>query len=386
MADIFISYRRSDSSDVTGRIFDHLKSRFGEPRLFKDVDSIPLGSDFRTVIADAVTECKVLLAIIGVDWLDVADERGRRRIDDPNDFVHIEVATALSRQIPVIPILVDNTTMPKSAVLPDALKELAFRNATPVRADPDFLHDIDRLNSQLAKYVDLKPSRFQISRRHILWAMTATLIISALIITAVLWPRSGANTDSLPNRETAELKRELEELRVVVGEFDELRRQFDSRNKTDEILEAWKQSQDRYTTVVNRLTDLVAKVRPIQNELSPDDQSAFKSAQALVKDVDGCLESVARLLLDSWRKTSEWHVRAISIDDVISGLELLERFGFLKEGVLNFIDQEPQIRIAEHAISDFQRMQGIFPDGIMGRPTWNALNQTVQLKQQINKN
>lgn len=130
-----------------------MKTRFGGDRLFKDVDSIPLGKDFRTVISETVEQCQVLLAVIGKDWLNTTDDAGKRRIDDPNDYVHIEIAAALNRGIPVIPILVENTTMPRSDDLPDPLKNLAFRNGTPVRSDPDFHHDIDRLCSQLAEYL-----------------------------------------------------------------------------------------------------------------------------------------------------------------------------------------------------------------------------------------
>ncbi|HEY5892110.1 MAG TPA: toll/interleukin-1 receptor domain-containing protein [Chthoniobacterales bacterium] len=150
---IFVSYRRLDSSDVTGRIFDQMKARFGENRLFKDVDSIPLGKDFRTVISEAVGQCEVLLAVIGKDWLKITDDNGRRLIDDPNDYVHIEIGTALNRCIPVIPVLVENTAMPRASDLPEPLRDLAFRNGSPVRSDPDFHHDMDRLCSQLGEYV-----------------------------------------------------------------------------------------------------------------------------------------------------------------------------------------------------------------------------------------
>ncbi|MFO0798111.1 MAG: toll/interleukin-1 receptor domain-containing protein [Gemmataceae bacterium] len=152
MSDVFLSYRRSDSSDVVGRIFDHLKTRFGAGVVFKDVESIPLGDDFRTVIADAVGRCKVLLVVIGDGWLAARDGGGNRRLDDPADFVHLEVATALARGIPVIPVLVEHTTMPGEADLPPALKPLAHRNATPVRPDPDFHPDIDRLSSRIATF------------------------------------------------------------------------------------------------------------------------------------------------------------------------------------------------------------------------------------------
>ncbi|HEY5703958.1 MAG TPA: toll/interleukin-1 receptor domain-containing protein [Terrimicrobiaceae bacterium] len=145
MQNIFISYRRDDASDATGRIADVLRSKFGENLVFKDVDSIPLGSDFRRVISDAVGRCDVLLAIIGDDWLHATDEAGTRRIDDPNDFVHIEIRAALDRDVPVIPVLVEGVKMARDRDLPESLRALAFRNAISVRSDPDFHNDMERL-------------------------------------------------------------------------------------------------------------------------------------------------------------------------------------------------------------------------------------------------
>jgi TIR domain len=107
MGNIFVSYRREDSSDVTGRIFDYLKTVFGPERLFKDVDSIQLGTDFREAIKQAVDHCHVVLAVIGDDWLELKDEAGIRRVDLPDDFVRLEIASALERKIPVIPVLVE---------------------------------------------------------------------------------------------------------------------------------------------------------------------------------------------------------------------------------------------------------------------------------------
>ena len=159
MKDIFVSYRRLDSSNEAGRIFDHLLNRFGEHRLFKDVDSIPLGRDFRETIASAVGQCKVLLAIVGDDWLEAADETGQRRLDNPNDYVRIEIASALQRRIPVIPVLVENASMPQEDDLPTELREFAFMNATAVRTDPDFRPDMERLLKQLDEYVQPTNSR-----------------------------------------------------------------------------------------------------------------------------------------------------------------------------------------------------------------------------------
>ena len=98
---IFISYRRSDTPHVAGRLFDRLVARFGAGNVFIDVDTIEPGLDFTDAIADAVGACDVLLALIGSNWLDAADDRGHRRLDDPDDLVVVEVATALQRQIRV---------------------------------------------------------------------------------------------------------------------------------------------------------------------------------------------------------------------------------------------------------------------------------------------
>src|ERR1700733_11425134 len=105
---IFISYRRSDSLVVSGRIYDFLVEEFGKENVFKDVYSIPLGSDFRAVLNEWVGGCSVFLAIIGDAWLSAIGPSGSRRLDDPNDFVRIEIESALARgdDITVIPVLV----------------------------------------------------------------------------------------------------------------------------------------------------------------------------------------------------------------------------------------------------------------------------------------
>jgi hypothetical protein len=150
---IFISYRRSDSADIAGRIYDRLTGRFGRNPIFKDVDSIPLGLDFKEYLDAKVSECSVLLAIIGDRWLDASDEMGKLRLDDPTDFVRIELESALARGIPVIPLLVRGVRMPAEDKLPASLKRLAYRNGISIRPDPDFHRDMDRLISALEKYI-----------------------------------------------------------------------------------------------------------------------------------------------------------------------------------------------------------------------------------------
>ena len=130
---VFISYRRKDSHYIADRIYDWLDREFGRDNVFKDVDAIPLGRDFRKSLQDAITRCDVLLAIIGPRWLGETDESGRRRVDDPGDWVRIEIETALERDIPVIPLLVDGASFPRGEDLPPSLEGLVYRHGMPVR-------------------------------------------------------------------------------------------------------------------------------------------------------------------------------------------------------------------------------------------------------------
>lgn len=153
MNNIFISYRREDAADVTGRINDRLRQHYGEEAIFTDVDNIPFGVDFRTYLDEEVSQCKVLLAVIGRNWLMVKNDKGRPRLHDPTDFVRIEIESALQRNIPVVPLLVHGTGMPSVDKLPESLQELTFRNGTPIRPDPDFHKDMDRLIKGLDQHL-----------------------------------------------------------------------------------------------------------------------------------------------------------------------------------------------------------------------------------------
>jgi hypothetical protein len=126
---IFISYRRSDDSGAAGRLYDRLEQTFGPQQLFMDVDNIPPGEDFVAVLEAQVASCEVLLALIGRDWLTAADKTGRHRLDNPEDFVRIEIASGLAQGKRVIPVLVNGATMPRANELPEELMPLARRQA-----------------------------------------------------------------------------------------------------------------------------------------------------------------------------------------------------------------------------------------------------------------
>ncbi len=161
MKRIFISYRRADTAHFAGRVFDRLRHHVGSQNVFMDVDNIPLGVDFAQYIGDEISKCDVMLALIGPNWADVLAKNGTGRLDDQQDFVRIEIASALRRNIPVVPILLEGTMMPSANRLPDDLRPLAQRNALSVRHS-SFHSDMDKLVSELD--LDSCPSDADTSR------------------------------------------------------------------------------------------------------------------------------------------------------------------------------------------------------------------------------
>ena len=142
MSRVFINYRRSDASAHANLLYDWIRERYGEDRVFKDVDSIAPGLDFVEAIEHAIDSSEVMLVVIGKGWL--VDANGRRRLDDADDYVRMEVGTALRRNIRVIPVLVEGAEMPTAAELPEPLANLTRRHAFEIndartRADRDEL-------------------------------------------------------------------------------------------------------------------------------------------------------------------------------------------------------------------------------------------------------
>ncbi|HEY9355602.1 MAG TPA: toll/interleukin-1 receptor domain-containing protein [Arthrobacter sp.] len=151
---IFISYRREETAYPAGWLYDRLADRYGGGQVFKDVDSIQLGDDFVEAITRAVGSCDVVLVLIGDEWITIADEDGRRRLDDPDDFVRLEVQAALTRNVRVIPILVDGARMPRADELPESLGKLVRRQAlefSPARFEFDTSRLFKVLDGTLAE-------------------------------------------------------------------------------------------------------------------------------------------------------------------------------------------------------------------------------------------
>jgi hypothetical protein len=129
---VFINYRREDSPGSAGRLYDHLAEEIPAEHLFMDVDAIAPGVDFVNEIEQAVKSCDVLLVIIGRSWLTAVDRQGKRRLDDPDDFVRLEIATALKHDVRLIPVLVDGATMPAVGDIPRDIQALVRRNAVEI--------------------------------------------------------------------------------------------------------------------------------------------------------------------------------------------------------------------------------------------------------------
>lgn len=140
MGAVFISYRRDDTEGQAGRLYDDLVEHFGKGAVFMDVVGLEAGRDFRKAIDQHVSSCGVLLALIGTNWLSATNAEGKRRLDDQNDFVRLEVAAALKRDIPVVPVLVRGARMPRAEELPPDCQDLSYRNGvelTHARWDSD---------------------------------------------------------------------------------------------------------------------------------------------------------------------------------------------------------------------------------------------------------
>jgi hypothetical protein len=177
---IYISYRREDSAGWTGRLAEHLKEQFGAQSIFMDVDAIEPGVDFREALQKAVSSCGVLLVMIGPEWATVTDQSGRLRIDDPSDWVRIEVATALKQNIRVIPVLVGGAMIPPQNQLPQDLGPLTHRHAYEL-TDRRWNYDVEQLIKTFATSLH-KPS----SSPNMQPSQSILVVVGAMLVVGIL--------------------------------------------------------------------------------------------------------------------------------------------------------------------------------------------------------
>ena len=156
MSKIFISYRRSDTTAIAGRIVEHLKNHFGSEAVFLDTDSIPHGADFRAYLNQAIRGCDVVLALIGDRWLEL-DSQGIQRLDNPEDVVRIELEEALELPISLIPVLIGGAVFPRANQLPSSLEKLSYLHAANLDIGRDFEIHMKRLISSISKTTNFRP-------------------------------------------------------------------------------------------------------------------------------------------------------------------------------------------------------------------------------------
>lgn len=190
MRSIFISYRRDDSQLSCDRIYGYLAPIFGAKQVFRDLDAIPGGVDFRASIEQSLSTCKVMVMVIGPAWATITNASGRRRLDDPNDLVRLEVETAFRRGIAVLPVLVQHATLPFAAPLPPSIAQLGYQNMRSVRPDPDFARDMQTVMLDIAAFVPIPnqgSSGLRVARNTVWRTVSFVLgLVSFLIFVAAL--------------------------------------------------------------------------------------------------------------------------------------------------------------------------------------------------------
>jgi TIR domain len=179
---IFICYRREETAAQAGRLYDRLSARFGKYRVFMDVDSIAFGVDFTEKVIEVLSGCDVFFALIGRNWSAITDSKGTRRVDNPDDWVRVEIETALERDIRVVPILVDGAELPQADDLPPSLRPLTPLQARELRHS-SFQSDVTRLIAEVDAVIKRRqPSRLTATRIH-----APAVDVPALAETLRLW-------------------------------------------------------------------------------------------------------------------------------------------------------------------------------------------------------
>jgi TIR domain len=189
MSGIYLSYRRMEAGGHAGRLVDYLSRHFGRGSVFRDIDTIRRGEDFAEAIESALNACDVVLVVIGNTWATSMGQDGRRRLDDPKDWVRLEVAAALRRAVLVIPVLVDGARLPEPASLPEELRPLCRRNACEL-SDLRWVFDVGELVKDLKKVVR-PPPRLKLLRgkdKMLRWFAGSAIALVLLLVMILIGP------------------------------------------------------------------------------------------------------------------------------------------------------------------------------------------------------
>ena len=278
-ARIFISYRRDDAAGEAGRLADHLQKRFGADRVFLDIETIEPGTDFVQVLQRSLKETAAVLVVIGRQWVDIRNAEGMRRLDDPADFVRQEVAAALGRGVPVVPVLVQGAPLPRAEELPTPLAPLVTRQ-TVALDHAEFHADVERLCDRLAPLIAGGRGWWPLP---VPLAVTAGVVLLAAVLGGYAWYRGQA---AERQRVDADTSARLERTRQVAALVETAtgqrqRRQFGDAVKT---LEAARQLDSEAASARLLLEDVAMQwLREVQaDETSKTFGEALKPALAIV--------------------------------------------------------------------------------------------------------
>jgi hypothetical protein len=182
MPGVFISYRRIDSAGFTGRLFDHLSRHFGRHQVFMDIEGgIERGADFPEVIEKAVGSAEAMIVVMGRQWLSCVDDAGKRRLDNPDDWVRSEIAAALQRNILLLPVLVDGGSMPAANQLPEDISRLARKQASEI-SSTRWDYDLAQLIKILERVIPVARSDPSREKKPALWAVPTGILIAAIAL------------------------------------------------------------------------------------------------------------------------------------------------------------------------------------------------------------
>jgi TIR domain len=265
---IFISYRRSETDFPASWLYERLAAHFGPDQVFKDVDSIELGDDFAEVIANAVGACDVLLVLIGAQWLAITDETGRRRLENSDDFVRLEIEAALQRKVRIIPILVGMARMPQAHELPANLGGLVRRQALELNPNR-FEADTRRLVRVVERtFAEEEARRKAEARRAAEESRLSTVQTMAALLRADGPAEVDAGEAALRRLVTDESERVAQAARGVlhVWEVEKARRQSEVKQRAGQANEERQRPErrDEAPRPVPRLTEFVASVPPVE--------------------------------------------------------------------------------------------------------------------------
>ena len=199
MPSTFISYRRDDAAGYAGRLHEALEDRLGRGRVFRDVDTLEPGRDFIDAIEHRLRECRIFLALIGREWLDSRDAAGRRRLDQPNDLVRLEIMSALARRdVLVVPVLIEGAAMPVPDEVPEDIRALTRRQAVHLRDDA-WDHDVDRLTEVIQQATPTAGDPIRRATAAAAWPalMSRPIVVAGVVVAllALVWLGMGRNRD-----------------------------------------------------------------------------------------------------------------------------------------------------------------------------------------------